>query len=141
MGRVINPERASKERTHLVRGVILALRELMLQTDTDTKTRDLAAFIVLALEAIHSTIESSVDAWEKRGYWLKADRYRMEWAWAERHGSVLRTAVLNDDWPTVAIHAAQLAERLRGVDLPKRNTLGTPWVGAFERLKAGDRHT
>lgn len=141
MGRVINPEGGGKERTQLIRGVILALRELMRQTDTNAQTRDLAAFIALALEAIHSTIETSVGAWEKRGYWLKADRYRMEWAWTERHGSVLRAAVLNDDWPAVAIHAAQVAEKLRDVDLPKRNTLGTPWVGAFERLKAGGKRT
>ncbi len=39
----------------------------MKQTEITDKTRDLAAFIALALEAIASTIDTSVEAWEKRG--------------------------------------------------------------------------
>jgi len=75
---VINTENAGKERTQLTRAVVLALRELMRQTETNRETQDLAAFIVLALENIAATIDSSVEAWEKRGYWLKADRFRMD---------------------------------------------------------------
>jgi len=134
LGRVINPD-SGKEKTQLVRSVVLALRELMRQTETSAETRDLAAYLSLALGTIHAGIETSVEAWEKRGYWLKADRYRMEWAWTGKTSQAIRQALLAEDWPTIALNAAQIAEKLHAVDVPKRHNLGVPWVGAFERLK------
>jgi hypothetical protein len=134
VGRVINLEGVGKERKQLTRAIVLALRELMQQSETNAQTKDLAAFISLSLEAIHQTIDESVAAWEKRGYWLKADRFRLEWAWSEQLGSRMRKALMAEDWPTVAVTAAQVAEKLNGVKLPQRNRLGSPWEGAWERL-------
>jgi hypothetical protein len=136
LGRVINPEGAGKERTQLMRSVVLALRELMQQNGTDDKTRDVAAYIALALKAIDGTVDVTVAAWEKRDYWLKADRFRMEWAWAGRLGQNMRKGVLSDDWPMVAQTAAAVAEKVRQIDVPKRHGLGTPWDGAWERLQS-----
>lgn len=136
LGRVINPEGAGKERTQLMRSVVLALRELMQQNTVDQRTRDLAAYIALALQAIDETVEVSVAAWEKRDYWLKADRFRMEWAWAGRLGENMRKAVLTDDWPLVAQTAAAVAEKAKKTEVPKRHGLGSPWEGAWERLQA-----
>ncbi len=135
MGRLINPETAGKERTQLTRAVVLALRELMNQTQPDAATRDLAAFMALALMTIGETVESSVAAWEKRDYWVKADRFRMEWAWAPRLGLAMKKAVLTEDWMTVAQTAAQVTQKVNGVQVPQRHRLGTPWVGAYEKLK------
>ena len=135
MGRVINPEGAGKERTQLVRSVVLALRELMQQTTADQRTQDLAAYIALALQAIDETVEVSVAAWEKRDYWLKADRFRMEWAWAGRLGENMRKAVLTDDWPLAAQTAAAVAEKVKSTVVPKRHGLGEPWNGALVRLQ------
>ena len=44
MGRVINPESAGKDRTRLVKSTVLAMRELMRQTQPDDTSRDLAAY-------------------------------------------------------------------------------------------------
>ena len=134
MSRIINTDSAGKNRRQLTRAVVLALRELMRQTDTSATTCDLAAFIVLALEQIADSIDPSVLAWEKRGYWLKADRFRLEWAWAGRLGGAMRTALLADDWAGVARLAAQVAEKLNGIQLPQRHRMGTPWVGAYAKL-------
>lgn len=137
MSRVIKIESAGKDRTQLIRAIVLALRELMRQTQTDPLTYDLAAFIALSLYEIHETIDSSVSAWEKRGYWVKADRFRMDWAWSETLGLAMRQAVLSDDWAGVARAAAQVAQKLGDTRIPVRNKLGTPWIGAFDRLKNG----
>lgn len=134
MSRVINPESAGKERNLLVRSVVLALRELMQQTEPNQATKDLAAYVAMALSQIDRTVELSVSAWEKRGYWLKADRFRLDWAWANRLGEAMRTAVIDEDWGTVAITAGQVAQRLKDVDVPKRSGVGTPWIGARKRL-------
>jgi hypothetical protein len=108
----------------------------MQQTEANKKTRDLAAFISIALEEIARTIDESVGAWEKRGYWIKADRFRMEWAWSERLGKTMRNAVLLEDWPQVAAAAAEVGLKLNAVKLPQRHRLGTPWEGAWEKLRA-----
>ncbi len=138
MSWVINPESAAKERTILLRSIVLALRELMEQQDANDQTRDLVAYISLALESIHATIETSIVAWEKRGYWLKADRFQMEWVWTERLSAKMKQAVLAEDWPAVAMLSAQVAEKVKSVDVPQRNRIGTPWVGAWVQLSQND---
>ncbi len=134
MSRVINPDGAGKERTRLCKGVVLALRELVRQSNADQTSRDLAAFIALALIEINDTVESSVGAWEKRGYWVKADRFRLEWDWTERLGNKMKKALLAEDWAGVAMTSAEVGQKLVKVDVPVRHRLGTPWVGAWEKL-------
>lgn len=135
MGRIINTEGAGKERNRLSRCIVLSLRELMRQSQPDDKSRDLAAFIALALLSISDTVEASVLAWEKKGYWVKADRYRMEWSWTERFGKQMKQAVFQEDWPMVAQVSVQVAQKLMSVEVPLRNRLGTPWLGAWGALK------
>ena len=135
MSRVINPDGVGKERTRLTRAIVLAIRELMKQTEPNQTTRDLAAFISIALGAVDQTIDVSVTAWEKRGYWLKADRFRLDWDWASSLGEKMQTALLAEDWPQVAALAVRIAEKLQNVKVPQRHRLGTPWVGAWDKLK------
>ena len=86
MSRVINTNGTGKERNTFTRGIVAALRELMKQKEPDAHSYDLVAFIGLSLVAIDANIEQSVKAWEKRDYWVKADRFRMEWSWAGQVG-------------------------------------------------------
>ena len=102
MSRIINTDSTGKQRTQLSKAVAIAVRELSKQTDFGDEARDLAAFMALALQSIHAGIDSSVAAWEKRGYWVKADRFRMEWAWAGPTADGLRAAVLAGDWAAIA---------------------------------------
>lgn len=134
MSRVIKTESAGKDRNRLSREIVLAMRELMRQSQPDDNSRDLAAFIALSLIAINQTIDESVAAWEKRGYWVKADRFRMEWEWTGSAGQKMRKAVLENDWGTIAMTMAQIAQKLMSIQIPERNRLGTPWIGAFHRL-------
>ena len=135
MSRVIKLETVGKERNQLIRATALAVRLLLQQKEIDPTTRDLAAFCTLTLAAIAETIDPSVEAWEKRGYWVKADRFRMDWLWAGQLSQVLQQAVLADDWQKVAQTAVQVAQKLSDVKIPQRHRLGTPWIGAYDRLK------
>ena len=134
MSRVINTENIGTQRTRMCKGVVLAIRELMSQTKPDSKSRDLAAFIALSLEAIADTVEKTVTPWEKRDYWVKADRFRMEWAWAEKHAKLMHKAALAEDWPEIAMIAAKVGQQLSNVKVSSRHRMGTPWVGAWEKL-------
>jgi len=135
MSRVINPDSAGKERGHLTKSIVLALRQLAKQTDIDGETRDLASFIALALLRVDATIDISVQAWEKRGYWVKADRFRMEWLWTRQSGERMREAVISEDWGTVAAVSALTGQKLGKIKVPERHRLGTPWVGAYNKLR------
>ena len=98
-------------------------------------SQDLAAFIAISLQKINDTVETSVAAWEKKGYWVKADRFRMEWEWSKTLGDKLQNwPCLSEDWATVAVTSAQVAQRLMKVDVPIRHHLGTPWVGARAKI-------
>jgi hypothetical protein len=134
MSRIINPDSAGKERTRLSKAVVLAVREPAHQERPGPELRDLAAFIVLALSIIAETIDISVAAWEKRDYWVKADKFRMEWAWAGNYAGKMRTAVMTDDWGEVALIAAQVAQKLNKITVPAGHRLGHPWVGAWAEL-------
>jgi len=118
-----------------MKAVTFTLRELAGRQQVDDTTRDLVAFLALALNEIHATIDVTCLAWEKRDYWLKADQFRREWAWAGRTADKLERVVLGGDWANLPALMVDLAKHLEKVNLPKRNTLGTPWVGAHAKLK------
>ena len=134
---MINPDSAGKERTRLTKAIVLAVRELAKQPAVTAETKDLAAFIALALQSIADGIDVSVAAWEKRGYWVKADRFRMDWLWAGQTAERIRNAILSDDWPTVAMQSAQVAQKFNKIVVSENHRLGKPWIGAFQQLATG----
>jgi len=135
MSRVINPDSAGKERTRLTKAIVISIRELAKQSEPNAQARNMAAFIALALQSIAEGIDISVAAWEKRNYWVKADRFRMEWAWAGQMGEKMKVAVLKDDWASVAILSAQIGQKLHKIKVSENHRMGKPWVGAWEQLK------
>ena len=135
MSKIYSPDSAGKDRTRLSKTIVLALRELMKQTEPDEVTRDITAYLIVSLEEIAGNIDASVSAWEKRGYWVKADRFRLEWEWASVIASELRTALAGEDWGTIARLAVKIAQKLNNVVVPARHRMGTPWVGVARLLK------
>jgi hypothetical protein len=136
MSPIINPESAGKERTQLSKAIVLAVRELAQQTDVTEEAKDLAAFISLALQSISEGIDVSVAAWEKRGYWVKADRFRMDWMWTGQLAAKMKTALLADDWAAIAMFMPQIAQKFSKIEIAKNHRLGRPWVGAYGQLNA-----
>ena len=139
MSRIINPNSAGKERTKMTRALALAVRELAKTDPTRNagqlnEARDLAAFIVFALEIVEETVEPSVLAWEKRNYWVKADKFRMEWRWAGKLAAEMKTAALNEDWANVAPVAMQVAMKLQKIKISDKHRMGRPWQGSWEKL-------
>lgn len=47
----------------------------------------------------------------------------------------MRTATLEEEWSTVAMTAAQIAEKLKNVTVSERHRMGTPWIGAWDKLR------
>jgi hypothetical protein len=139
MSRIIDRDSAGRQRAQLVKAIAVALRELGRQASTGDEAGDLAAFIAAALKTISKGIDSSVAAWEKRGYWVKADRFRLDWAWAGPMSSKMEIAVASGDWEAIANLAAQIAGKFSKVRISEHHRLGKPWLGAFKRLEASPR--
>jgi hypothetical protein len=135
LSRLVNTDGVGRQRDRLMKAVTLALKTLAARKEVDDEVRDLVAFMALALNEIHETIDVTCQAWEKRDYWLKADQFRREWAWAGRMGDKLERVVLGEQWQDLPARMVDLAKHVEKVNLPKRNTLGIPWVGALKKLK------
>lgn len=134
MSRIIRSGSGSRDRKLLEKGIVIALRELAGQSALDDNTRDLLAYIAFSLITINETIEESVTAWEKRGYWIKADHYRMEWLWAGRFGVEMKTAIIDENWGKVTAILAEVSQKLSTVKISQGKRLGRPWLGAYQKL-------
>ena len=134
MSRVINPDSVGKERTRLIKSIVLCIRELAKQAKVTPETKDQASFIALALQSISDGVDVSVAAWEKRDYWVKADKFRMEWMWAGSMAEKMKTAVLSDDWMSIASFLPQIASRFNKVEVSDNHRLGKPWENAYALL-------
>ena len=134
MSRLIKTDTAGKDRTRLSKSIVLAVRELAKQKDVMDEAKDLAAFLVLALQTISDGIDESVAAWEKRGYWVKADRFRMEWMWTGQIAEKMKVALFTNDWGTIAMLMPQIAMKLNKIQIAENHRLGKPWVGVYNRL-------
>ncbi len=139
MSRVINTDSVGKQRTQLSKAIVLAVRELALQKDTGNEAHDLVAFISGALKTIAEGIDSSVAAWEKRDYWVKADKFRMEWSWAGPSAEKMKTALLAEDWATIAMLSVQIGQKFGKVQISENHRLGKPWTGAYQEMKSQAR--
>ena len=138
MTRVIKIDSVGKERNRLLKSIVVAIRTLGKQKQIDANTRDLVAYIALALIRISQNIDKTVEPWEKRGYWVKADQFRMQWDWTGLFGKKLLLALMAEDWEEIATIIAIIGEKLSNVKVSEKHRLGTPWIGAWDKLSISD---
>lgn len=135
MSRIIDTNAVGKQRTQLQKAIVIAIRELMQQSKPSAITKDLAAFIAIALLQISEGVEITVKPWEKRNYWVKADAFRRDWAWADSFGKQMKTATFEENWFEIAQLAAKVGSKLNKIEVSPRHRMGRPWEGAWEILK------
>ena len=129
-------ESGTTYRNRLTKSIVLAIRKLMQKGQPDKESLDMAAYVVLALEKIEESVDSSATAWEKRDYWLKADRFRMEWSWLEIRRIALEKTVSAQDWGQIASELILVAQNFSKVEVSDKNHLGEPWVGSWKVLQS-----
>ncbi len=134
MSRIINSESAGKDRTRLTKVVVISIRELLRQQEVSDLSRDLIACVLRSLDGIYETIDASVEAWEDRGYWVKADRFRMEWQWTKIMADKMRPLVYEENYGELVPLMVQTMQALASVKVSENHRLGTPWVGQWQLL-------
>lgn len=137
MTRIIKTSTPGKVRNWLSKAIVITIREFMRQGEPSKATRDMIAFIILALQEITEGIDKSVAAWEKRGYWVKADKYRMEWRWTGEIAEQLQSVYKQEDWGEIANLLMTIMKKLDSVKVSDRHRMGKPWIGAARKYQQG----
>jgi hypothetical protein len=135
LGRVINTNTPGKRRNAMMRTIAEILRRLGQQGgDVDDAVRDMVATIVYCLREIDESIFDTIKAWEKRGYWQKADKFQQEWLWAELSAKRLENMLKEDDWASLPEYMMKLFPHFSNIVVNKMTRKPSDWEGAFDKL-------
>ena len=133
MSRVLRIETAHRSRQRILQGIAVALRRAASGVPEPAEQRDLLAFLDLSLGELRRSVDETAAAWEKRGYWLKADRFRHDWNWTESIGISLSSALGAGDFDRAMGSGIELATHLQNVRLPTALSRSRPWDGGGEK--------
>lgn len=131
MSRVFRPQSAASERKKLLQHLKLAVVASFEQTLDANEGRDLAAFVCQVLEDILESVTATGSAWEKRGYWVKADQFMAQWSWVTSSHRHAEDAVNRGEFDPQSLISQQLYDHLKAIDISPRMRNHKPWQGAW----------
>ena len=135
MSRVVNPNSTGKERNQLMRTAAELLRRLSQKSAVDDEAKDMVAALAFCLRGIEEGIEKSAAVWEKRDYWIKAERLRQKWGWAGNAAATLEHIVQQDDWEELPQAMAALLPHFSEIKILRFTRDPSTWQGAYRRLR------
>lgn len=135
MGRVINTNTPGKRRNAMMRTIAEILRRIGQQGgEVNDSIRDMVATIIYCLREIDDSIIDTIKAWEKRGYWQKADKFQQEWMWAELSAKRLEKILKDDNWTTLPEDMMKLFPHFSDIVINKMTRKPSDWEGAYDKL-------
>lgn len=134
MSRVINVDNPAKKRNANRRTIAELLRHLSQKPKMDDEAKDMAATIVFALRDIHGGVEQTVTAWEKRDYWMKAERFLREWDWTGEMAANMEDVLRNKAWDLLPELLADLFPRFADIQIKTMTRKADTWRGAYQTL-------
>jgi hypothetical protein len=138
MSRVISIDGPGKVRNRHRRTIAEALRRLSQKSQLDDEAKDLAALIVLSLYGMADTVDQTTDAWEKREYFMKAERFREQWRWLEPISDELSGVIHTGRWDQLPSVLAGLIPHFADIRIKQMTRKPTLWQGAYERFMRED---
>ncbi len=137
MPRIINTANPGKIRSQERRTIAEILRRLVTKGTLDDEARDMLATIVYSLRAIEATVGVTAEAWEKRDYYLKADKFRLEWEWVGPAADRLEAIMRQGAWDRVPGELMGLLPRFSDVKVVKFMRSPEAWQGNYRQLLSG----
>ena len=134
MSRIISTEGPGKVRSQHRRTIAEALRRLSQKPGLDDEVKDLTALIVFCLHRIADTVEQTTEAWDKRNYYLKADRFREGWRWVEPMTDELSAIIYEERWNQLPETLVQLMPHFSDITIKKLTRKPTLWKGAYDKF-------
>lgn len=138
MGRVIHTERPGKVRHRYRRTIAEMLRRLSQKPTFDDEAKDQAALIVLCLHGMADTVDQTRRAWEKRDYWMRAERFQRQWEWLDPMADALSGVLYDERWGQLPAVLAQLMPQFADITAKRMTRKSTSWQEAYERLMGGN---
>jgi hypothetical protein len=133
VGRIVRTESGATRRQRILSAMAQALRAVAQRSDvSDGETREVLAFLALSLSELSESVEETAAAWERREYWLKADRFRLEWAPIQAVYGRLDLALRAGDLSQARSSGTDLARLLAEKRLRPLKSSSTPWRGAWD---------
>jgi hypothetical protein len=136
MSRVINVNNPTKIRNQHRRTIAEIVRRLSEKSAIDSETKDMAAMLVYLLRDIAAGVEQSAQAWEKRDYWLKAERFLREWSWTGETAANLEDIIRNQAWDLLPRLIVELYPRVADIQIKSMTRRPETWQGAYRKLVA-----
>ena len=133
MSQVINRNNYSSQRSSYLRFISTALEQYDNKKTTIEEKRDITVFILLTLLEIQKSIQKTIQPWEKRGYWVKADQFRAEWQWVDLVCNDLQKKIRQQEWS--ALNSELNVLRKACLDSPpyQRLQVKDPWKGSWQK--------
>lgn len=136
MSRVVNVENPGKRRNAARRSVAEILRYLSRKGQIDDEARDMSAALVFLLREIKATVDESAAAWEKRGYWMKVERFVRDFEWIPEMAANIDDVIRNGAWDLLPELLADLSPRFDDIPIKTMTRKPNAWRGAYRRLLA-----
>ena len=136
MSRVINIDSPAKRRNHNRRTIAELLRRLSQKATIDDEAKDMTATIVFSLRDISAGVEQTALAWEKRDYWMKAERFVRQWEWSAESAANIEDVIRNDSWDLLPELLADLFPRFADIQIKTMTRKADSWRGAYSQLMA-----
>ena len=134
MTRIYRPESGSNTRQRLLRNASSALERINEDDVAESEHWDIVAFVILCLAEVNKSIEQTVSAWENRGYWVKADQFRLEWEWAGKSKEQLEDYVQKNDLKGAHSVLSELGQPLKNFQPYKKANQTKPWRGSWQEF-------
>jgi leucyl-tRNA synthetase len=136
MSRIININNAARVRNQNLRTIAELMRRLGARSAVDAEAKDMVAALVYLLREINQSAEKTTQAWEKRGYWMKADRFLLEWEWAKEAAANLEDVLRHEAWDLLPRLLADLLPHAADQQVKNLTRTESAWKGAYQRLLA-----
>lgn len=134
MSRIINVDNPTKIRNRNRRSIAEILRNLIQKPGMDDEAKDMAATIVFLLREIQAGTEQTATAWEKRGYWMKSERFLREWEWAIEMCANIEDVLRHEAWDLLPELMADLFPKFADIEIKTMTRKASLWQGNYKRL-------
>ncbi len=141
MGRVINTNSPTKIRNYHRRTIAELLARLGRKQSIDAETKDMVATIIFSLRTLHEVAEETASAWEKRDYWMKAERFLRQWEWTQPLAANLEDVAREEAWDLLPQLMMDLFTQFSDVQVKSMTRTPDEWQGAYARLLASEPNT
>ena len=135
MSRVINTNNPTKVRNQNRRTIAEILRHLMSKGAFDNEAKDMAAHIVFCLREINEGVEQTTQAWEKRGYWMKSERFLRDWEWSKEMAYNLEDVIRHEAWDLLPGLLAEMLPNFADIELKTMTRSPATWQTAYQQLQ------